>query len=61
MLSNFFGIIIITIVVIFLCFAYNTDFWQGYRNSKFIDDVYKGKYDINEDDDEKETNDVIRR
>lgn len=36
--------IAMVLTVIFICFIYNLDYWQGYRNSKFLDDLYAGKY-----------------
>lgn len=33
------------IVIVLVCILCNISFWQGFRNSKFLDDVYKGVYD----------------
>jgi hypothetical protein len=34
-------IIAIFVFMGFVCFVCNTAFWQGYRNSKFLDELYK--------------------
>lgn len=37
--------VVLSVVVIFLCFVCNQDFWQGERNTKFLDKVYHGDFD----------------
>lgn len=34
-------VIALALTVVFCCFVLNKAFWQGYRNSRFLDEVYK--------------------
>lgn len=51
-------VIALALTVMFCCFVLNKAFWQGYRNSKFLDELYKEDFNNETKEISKSTKDM---